>query len=98
MRSGYNIDTLMSVDLCESVKKGRKVNKIYEAVIYRNNFKISTFRKIIEKLFAVRQKYKDEKKRFFAFLQVLVKLFMNILYKVQIRRGINESYYCKSKN
>ena len=30
-------------------------------------------------------------------MQGLVKLNMNILYGVQIRRDINESYYCKSE-
>ena len=31
-------------------------------------------------------------------MQKLVKLIMNSLYGVQIRRDINESYYCKSEN
>ena len=61
MRNGYIIDTLKSVDIHEIVKIGGKVIKINEGVIYRENFKISTFRKVIEKLFALRQKYKDEK-------------------------------------
>ena len=30
-------------------------------------------------------------------MQGLVKLTKNSLYGVQIRRGINESYYCKSE-
>ena len=30
-------------------------------------------------------------------MQGLVKLIMNSLYGVQIRRDINESYYCKSE-
>ena len=95
MRKGYIIDTLMSVDIQEIVKIGGKVTEIYEGVIYRENFKVSPFRKVIEKLFALRQKYKDEKNDF---LQGLVKLIMNSLYGVQIRRDINESYYCKSES
>ena len=62
MRNGYIIDTLTSVDLCEIVKMGGKVIEIYEGVIYRENFNISSFRKVIEKLFLLRQKHKDEKK------------------------------------
>ena len=31
-------------------------------------------------------------------MQGLVKLLVNSLYGVQIRRDINESYYCKSGN
>ena len=69
--------------------------EIYEGVIYRENFRVSLFRKVIEKLFALRQKYKDEKNDS---MQGLVKLIMNSLYGVQIRRDINESYYCKSEN
>ena len=61
MRNGYIIDTLTSVDIQEIVKTGGKVIQIYDGVIHRENFKISFFRKFIEKLFAFRQNYKDEK-------------------------------------
>ena len=47
----------------------------------------------MEKLFAWRKLYKDEKK----LMQGLVKLNMNSLYGVQIRRDNNESFYCKSE-
>ena len=56
MRNGYIIDTLTSVDICEIVKIGGKVTEIYEGVIYCENFKISPFRKVIEKLLASRKK------------------------------------------
>ena len=62
MRNGYIIDTLTSVDIQEIVKTEAKVIQIYEGVICRKNFKTSALRKVIEKLFALRQKYKDEKK------------------------------------
>ena len=52
MRNGYIIDTLTSVDIQEIVKIGGKVIEIYERVIYRENVKMSTFRKVIEKFFA----------------------------------------------
>ena len=94
MRNGYIIDTLTSVDIQEIVKIGGKVIEIYEGTIYRENFKVSPFRKVIEKLFALRQKYKDEKNDL---IQKLIKLNMNSLYGVQIRRDINESYHCKSE-
>ena len=55
---------------------------------------MSPFRKVREKLFALRQKYKDEKNDL---MQGLAKLIMNSLYGVQIRKDINESYYCKSE-
>ena len=61
MRSGFIIDTLTSVDIQEIVKIGGEVVEIYEGVIYRENFKVGPFRKITEKLFALRQKYKDKK-------------------------------------
>ena len=69
---------------------------IYECVNYKENFKISPFRKFIGKLFALRKKYNDEKNNFV--LRGLVKLIMNSLYGVQIRKDINDSYYCKSQN
>ena len=59
MRNGYIIDTLTSVDIQEIVKIGGKVTEIYEGVIYRENLKVSPSRKVIDKLFALRQKFKD---------------------------------------
>ena len=95
MRKRYIIDSLTTVDIQEIVKIGGEVVELYEGVIYRENFRVSPFRKVLEKLFVLRQKYKDEKNDL---MQRLVKLIMNSLYGVQIRKDINESYYCKSKN
>ena len=89
MRNGYSIDRLTSVDLRENLKLGEKVIRIYEGVFYGENFKKSPFRKVSENLFALRQKYKDAKNEL---MQGLVKLIMNSLYGVQIRRDNNESY------
>ena len=71
MRNGYIIDTLTSVDIREIVKIGGRVIEIYEGVIYREDFKICPIRKVIDKLFALRQKYKDENNDV---MQLLVKL------------------------
>ena len=95
MRNGYIIDTLTSVDICEMVKTGGRVIEIYEGGLYRENFKISPFRKVIEKLFALRQKYKDEHNDL---MQGLVKLIMNSLYEVLIRKDIDQSCKCKSQH
>ena len=89
MRNGFIIDTLTSVDICEIVKIEGEAIEIYEGVIYRENFKISPFRKVIEKLFALGQKYTDEKNDL---MQGLIKLGLNSLYGVQIGRDISESY------
>ena len=89
VKKGYITDTLKSVDIQELVQVGEKVFEIYEGVIYRENFKISPFRKVIENMFALRQKYKDEHKDL---LQGLVKLITNSLYGVQICKEINQSY------
>ena len=50
------IDTLTSVDIQEIVQIGGKVIQICEGVIYQENFKVSPFRKVIDKLFALGQK------------------------------------------
>ena len=94
MRNGYIIDTLTSVDDQEIVKIGGKVIEIYEGVIYQENFKVSPFRKVIDKLFALRQKYKDENNDV---MQLLVKLLMNSLYGENIRKDIEEKFACKSE-
>ena len=74
MRNGYIIDYLTSVDIQEIVRVGGKVIEVYEGVIYRENFKVSPFIKVIDKLFALRQNYKDEGNEV---MQLLVKLLMN---------------------
>ena len=94
MRNGYIIDTLTSVDIQEIVKIGGKVVEIYEGVIYKENFKISPFRKVIDILFKLRQKYKDEGNEV---MQLLVKLLMNALYGEQTRKDIEEKFACKSE-
>ena len=83
MRNGCIVDVITFVDIQEIVKIGGKVIRIYEEVISRQNFKISPFRKVIEKLFASRQKYKDEGNDL---MQGLVKLIMNSLYGIQVRK------------
>ena len=94
MRNGYIVDYLTFVDIQEIVKIGGKVIEIYEGVIYRENFKVSPFRKDIDKLFALGQKYKHENNDF---MQLLVKLLMNSLYGENIRKDIEEKFACKSE-
>ena len=43
MKSGYNLDTLTSLDICGIVKKGGKVIEIYEGAFYRENFRMLHF-------------------------------------------------------
>ena len=94
MRNGYIIETLTSVDFQEIVKIRGKAIQINEGVIYRETFKVSPFRKVIDKLFALRQKYKDEGNEV---MQILVKLLMNSLYGEQIGKDIEEKVACKSE-
>ena len=95
MRNGYIIDTSTSVDFKEIVKTGETVIEIYERVICRENFKMSPFRKNVERLFALGQKNKDER---IDIMRNLLKLIMNILFGVQIRKDINECYKNKSEH
>ena len=67
----------------------------YEGVIYRENFKVSHLKKVIENLFELRQQFKDEN---IDAMQLLVKLIMNSLYEEQLRKDITDSYGCKSEN
>ena len=86
MRKNYIIDTLTSVDICETVEMGGKVIKIYENVICGENFKISP-RKFFDNLFSLGQKYKYEGNDL---VQGLIELIMNSFYGLQIRADINE--------
>ena len=95
MRNGYIIDTLTSVEICEIVKIGERVIEIYEGVVYRENFKISPFKKVLEKLFTLEQKYKDEHNDW---MHGFVKLIMYALYGIHIRKDIDQSYRFKSQH
>ena len=88
MGNGYITQVLTSVDFQEIVKIGGKVIEIYEGVIYRENYKVSPFKKVIDKLFELRQKYKEENNEV---MHLLVKLIMNSLYGDFLRKGILES-------
>ena len=94
MRNGYITQVLTSVDIQEILKIGGRGIEIYEGVIYRENFQTNPFEKVITKLFALRQKYKNEK---IDVMQLLGKLIMNALYGEFLRKDITESYQCKSE-
>ena len=94
MRKGYITQVLTSVDIQEIVKIGSRVIEIYKGVIYREIFKINPFEKVIDNLFALRQKYKDEGNDV---MQLLVKLIMNAFYVEFLRKDLLESYQCKSE-
>ena len=74
MRNGYIVDTFTCVDIQENIKIGGEVIEVYEGVIH---IKVSPFRKVIDNLFASRQKYKDEINDV---MQLWVKLLSNNLY------------------
>ena len=95
MRNGYIVDTLTSIDFQEIVKIGGKVIETYEGVYYPEEFKVSLFKKVLDKLFELRQKYKDENNHV---IQLLVISIMNSLYGEQIRKDIEERFECKSES
>ena len=94
MRNGYITQVLTSVDIQEIVKIGGRVVEIYEGVIYKENFKINPFEKVITKLFALREKYKEENNDV---MQLLVKLIMNALYGEFLRKDSIENNQGKSE-
>ena len=94
MRNGYIIDYLTSADIQENVKIGGEVIEIYESVICCENFRVSPFRNVIDKLFALRQRYKDEGNNV---MQFLMQLLMNSLYGENIRKDIEEKFASKSE-
>ena len=95
MRKRYMLHHLTSVDIQELKENGGKVIEIYEGVFYREKFEVSSFRKVIDKLFALKQKYKDEN---YDVMQLLVKLLINTLCGEQIRKDIAEGFSCKSEH
>ena len=63
---------LTSIDFQEIVKVGGKVGEIYEAVIYTKKFKVSPFKNVIDRLFELRQKHKDENNDVMQLLVILI--------------------------
>ena len=76
------------------VKIGSEVIETYGGVNYREKFKISPIRKVIDKLFALRQKYKDGGKEV---MQLLVNLLMIGVYGEETQKDIEERLACKSE-
>ena len=64
-------------------------------VIYKETSEISPYRKIIEKLFAIRQQNKDEHN---LLMQNLVKLMMNSLYGIHMCEDKIKFYICKTEH
>ena len=95
LRNGNNTDTLTNEDIQETAKVEGKLIQVYEGVIYREIFKLSPFRKLIENLFALRQEYKAVG---YDFWQKLFRLIMNSFYGVEIRKDFNEIFNCKSEH
>ena len=58
MRSGYVVIILICVKTLEIVKLGGNVIQIYEDVIYKEDLKTSSFRKVIEIFFIISLKNK----------------------------------------
>ena len=94
MRNGYFTQVLTSVDIQKILKIRGRVIEIFEGDIYRENYEKNLFEKVIDNLFASRQKYKDEGNDV---MQLLVKLIMNALYGELLRKDNLESYQCKSE-
>ena len=69
--------------------------EIYEGSIFGEIFRTSLFKKVIDNLFEIRHKHKDENNHI---MQLLVKLIMNSLYGEQIGKDTEESYHRKSEN
>ena len=94
-RNSYIIDALTSVDFQENIKFVGKVTQLNEGVIYQQNFRVSPFRKAIDKSFVVKQKQKYENSEV---MQLLVKLLMNSLYGEEISRIFEENFAGKSEH
>ena len=76
MQKGYTIDTLTSVDIKEIIRIGGELIPIHKGVIYRENFKVNRFEKVIGKIFLVKKYYKDQGDEV---MDLLVELLMNSL-------------------
>ena len=95
LRNDFIVDAWTLVDIQKIIKFRSRVVETIEGVIYRENFEMSPFRKVIEKSFVLRQNYKGEGSNL---MQGLVKLVMNSLFGVQNRKEIIEYFECKSQN
>ena len=94
MRNGYIFDTLTSVEIQEIDKIGAKETETYEGVIYRENFRVSPFRKVTDKLVALSRNIRID--RNIDVMQLLLNLLMKRSYAGSIRKEI-ANFACKSE-
>ena len=99
-RNGYIEDWANSVDIEEIVRTGGQIVRIFEGIIYEENFSVSPFRSFIHKLFNLRLKYKGkayeednvkypaDKNNIDEVGDELIKLLMNSLYGKTVQRDI----------
>ena len=86
---------LTNVDLDETAKLGGKIRNIFEEVIYRENFKNSPSRKVIDFLFYLKLEYEEEVN---GLMVELIKLTMICLCGQSIRKAIDEEHFIRSEN
>ena len=68
---------ITNVDVDETFKNGGIMCNVYEGFVYRKNFEISPFKKVIVYLINLKVKYEDEANNL---IVDLMKLTMNSLY------------------
>ena len=93
-RNGKCYDVLTSVDIQEIVRCGGKILKIYDGIVYEENFKESPFKDFVKKLFKLRKTYKEEGNNVG---YDLIKLLINSLYGKTIQKDIltKNHLWCK---
>lgn len=85
-RTGQCCDILTSVDIQEIVRCGGRIIRIFDGMIFEENFKVNPFRAYILHLYELKANFKREKNKVG---YALVKLLLNALYGKMVQKDIN---------
>ena len=85
-RTGQCCDILTSVDIQEIVRCGGMIIRIFDGMIFEENFEINPFREFVLDLYTLKAKFKKEGNKVG---YALVKLLLNALYGKMVQKDIN---------
>lgn len=85
-RTGKCCDILTSVDIQEIVRCGGRIIKIFDGIVFEENFEVNPFREFVLELYVLKAKFKREGNKVG---YALVKLLLNSLYGKMVQKDIN---------
>ena len=94
-RTGKCCDILTSVDIQEIVRCGGTIIRIFDGLIFEENFEINPFREFVLELYSLKAKFKNEKNKVG---YAIVKLLLVSLYGKMVQKDIKTKTHLWNEN